>query len=120
MTTDDIYGATRFCMCGEPHKALELLRDVLAAIYEARYDAPGEAEKRWHQRDARMTELLGAKDGPVFWWFMYFLDMQDMTEHGGGVGGCWLTDNGKGVLAFLSQHGCEPDNWPKEDEAAVQ
>ena len=32
---------------------------------------------------------------------MYVLDSYGFTEHGGGIGGCWLTEDGERLLAVL-------------------
>ena len=32
---------------------------------------------------------------------MYVLDYKGFTEHGGSIGGCWLTDKGRRLLTVL-------------------
>ena len=32
---------------------------------------------------------------------MYVLDRNGLTEHGGSIGGCWLTDKGRRLLTVL-------------------
>lgn len=32
---------------------------------------------------------------------MYILDHKGFTEHGGSIGGCWLTDKGRRLLTVL-------------------
>lgn len=83
-----------FCGCGSPEMAAETLRMVLSMhpLYEhgAEFDALVPCE------GLRMLLL-------------YTLDHFELTEHGGTVGGGWLTDKGKAVLAALERE--KSDNY---------
>ena len=77
-----------FCGCGNPELACARLRDILKLhpLYDNR-----EALKALIP-DTGMEMLV-----------LYFLDHLDLTEHGGGIGGAWLTDKGKAVLEALER-----------------
>lgn len=77
-----------FCGCGSPDAACRALRDLLAVhdLEDDRYDA--------------MVKLL--PDEGLRYLTLYTLDHFDLTEHGGSVGGAWLTDKGRMVLAALN------------------
>jgi hypothetical protein len=75
-----------FCGCGMPEAAAKALLRLLQLhpLYE-------------HQ--AEIHEML--PDDGVRHLLFYQLDALDLTEHGGSVGGAWLTDKGKEVRAAL-------------------
>jgi len=43
------------------------------------------------------------------------LDSWGLLEHGTSVGGSWLTDDGKVLLAWFDEHGTNADEWPREE-----
>lgn len=77
-----------FCGCGNPEVAAETLRVVLTL--HPLYD---------HQKE---IDALIPNDG-VRLLLLYTIDHFDLTEHGTGIGGGWLTDKGKSVLAALER-----------------
>lgn len=74
-----------FCMCGESASALRLVRDYLARI-KLQILKSGYA---WTDADS-----------PSEWLVMYFADSRGFTEHGGGIRGAWLSQDGE---LFLSR-----------------
>lgn len=89
-----------FCGCGSPRDACRALRDLLALhpLYDNR-----EALERM------------IPDEGVQYLMLYTLDRFDLTEHGGSVGGAWLTDKGKAVLSALEAEA--EDNWEAVGES---
>lgn len=83
-----------FCGCGSPEDAaaalLRLLR--LHPLYENR-----DAFKEW------------ITDTGIEYLLLYSLDHYELTEHGGTVGGAWLTDKGEAVRKALARE--EADNF---------
>jgi hypothetical protein len=81
-----------FCGCGSPDMAADRLRDLLALhpLFDHRPE----------------FEALIPDEG-LQCLILYTLDHFDLTEHGGTVGGGWLTKKGKAVLAALQEHGSE-------------
>lgn len=74
-----------FCGCADPASAAKALHDLLALhpLYENRDKVP-----------ALLPEHLESL-------VLYTLDHFDLTEHGGTVGGGWLTEKGQVVLEAL-------------------
>ena len=77
-----------FCGCGNPEAAAETLRVLLTLC--PLYD---------HQ--AELKALL-PNDG-VRLLLLYTIDHFDLIEHGTGIGGSWLTEKGKDLLAALER-----------------
>lgn len=78
-----------FCGCGSPEDAVTALERLLALhpLYDNR----------------AAFEALIPNDGMQYL-MLYTLDHFDLTEHGGSVGGGWLTEKGKAVLAAIRAH----------------
>jgi hypothetical protein len=76
-----------FCGCGNPETAAARLRDLLALhpLFDHRPE----------------FEQLVPDDG-IQHLLLYTLDHFDLTEHGGTVGGGWLTPKGQAVLEALN------------------
>lgn len=83
-----IFFDQHFCGCGSPEAAaaavLRLLR--LHPLYEHRAD----------------FEAWIADEG-IEYFLLYWLDRNELTEHGTSVGGAWLTDRGKALLDALAR-----------------
>lgn len=109
------YDTLNWCGCGNPEEALGLMRDVLRLFKErsdanrlptpAHFFVPDVASflndraEGWRLVTQKIDDLLG--DGPLGLSYLYMLDALGLTEHGGYVGGCWLTAEGERVLALL-------------------
>ena len=78
-----------FCGCGAPDDAARRLMDILAL--HPLYDHRPEIEALF-QGDTGLEMLT-----------LYTLAYFGLTEHGGTVGGGWLTDKGKTVLEALQR-----------------
>lgn len=83
-----------FCGCGQPAQALSSLRELLAL--HPLYDHRAEFER-----------LI--PDEGLQYLMLYTLDHFDLSEHGGSVGGAWLTDKGRAVLEALERE--MPDDF---------
>ncbi len=75
-----------FCGCGSPELAAQRLLDIL---------------KLHPLFDHRSEFDAIIPDDGVQMLMLYTLDHLELTEHGGSVGGGWLTDTGKAVLGAL-------------------
>lgn len=71
------------CGCGYFDERLALVRQVLR-------DCPLYEDDRWR-----------AYNDPLGEWFLCTVTNADLLEHGGGIGGSWITDKGKRFLAVL-------------------
>lgn len=92
-----------FCGCGNPSEGYDALLETLKA-----YHTDGD-RKKW--AEARGGNWSGPGNGYDYM-ILYFLNAHDLMEHGGSVGGSWLTQKGQSVLRFLEEWGTDPDEWP--------
>lgn len=77
-----------FCGCGMPEEASRALLRLL----------------RLHPLYENQDELQEwIPDDGVRYLLLYQLDRLELTEHGGSVGGAWLTDKGKAALEALAR-----------------
>ena len=88
----------RTCGCGNPEQVYALVRDLLEL-------AP------FHQHPEKIAERIGASaedyrngDLGAYYMVLYVLDDARLIEHGGGVGGSWLTDKGTRYLELMRRH----------------
>jgi hypothetical protein len=103
------------CGCGSPETVAGFVRDVLTA-YRERWastdkldmfkleDRPA-MKAAWDAHDATIAVLLPS-DG-VRYFVLYLLNHWELLEHGGSVGGSWLTDKGKAMLVALDAEACD-------------
>lgn len=95
----------KFCGCGNLTENLKFVRDVLRHISDLKekvwpkaQECPNAAEAydKWNvEGDALM--------GRSRWFMRYFLDREGFTEHGGSIGGAWLTSEGQQLLEDLDE-----------------
>lgn len=71
------------CGCGQFDERLALVRQILR-------DCPLYDNERWRTYSTPADE-----------WVLCLLSDADLIEHGGSVGGSWITDKGKRFLAAL-------------------
>lgn len=111
---DFYYNKLNWCGCGNPEEAIKLLRDVLSCIAERFNGNETLANKSFERYVERMEELLCYKSKyAIYLSYFYVMDSHGLLEHGGGVGGSWLTDSGKELLEHLNI-AAELD-WDSED-----
>lgn len=83
-----IYLDEWFCGCGNPGMAASALLSLL----------------RLHPLHAHRPEIEAwIGDFGIEYLLLYTLDSQDLTEHGGTVGGGWLTEKGEAVRDALAR-----------------
>lgn len=103
------YRELNFCGCGRPNDVLIYIAEYLRAL-STTYD--GREDPDWAERHDILDALLlspkseGAKHRSVYdyapqLFLAYWLDSKGYTEHGGGVGGAWVTDEGRDLLGLL-------------------
>lgn len=92
-----------FCACGRPEDGLRYVRDGLKLLTELSPDGLSVSERSdWFKaREARRLTFFGSD--PAFWFFAYWADAQDLTEHGGSVGSSWLSGKGQDLLEDLDE-----------------
>lgn len=103
-TAEDFYQTKvfGFCGCGHPNGNLEYVRDGLAHIGKERPENMGQEEhSRWFDQWVNEgLEIFGNEKSRYF--FFYWCDTNELTEHGGSVPG-WLTEKGKQALSDLRE-----------------
>ncbi len=97
-----------FCGCGDPSDAYSALLETLKV-----HNAP---ENQTLEERITIRENWNKKLDIYNYLILYFIDAAGLTEHGGSVGGCWLTQKGQAVVAFLEEWGTEPDEWPELED----
>lgn len=83
-------GGLRFCGCGNPDDAYNLVRDLLSL-------AP------FFDHRTEVQERIGGGPG-VEDLVLYSLDGAGLLEHGTGIGGSWLTAKGRHYLSLMQRH----------------
>jgi hypothetical protein len=78
------------CGCGDQDRLRELLVQYLSLVAERVPEADWTAI--WHRLEAM---------GDAGMLLSFVCDAAGWTEHGGSVGGAWLTDEGRAALADL-------------------
>ena len=86
------YGQIGFCGCGDPYSAHEFAIKCLSAFDRDKVGfGPGTGIDV-------IKALVEADSEQAAYFIAYTLDKCALTEHGGGVGGSWLTDRGRQFL----------------------
>lgn len=110
---DFYYNKLDFCGCGRPDCTLEFIKKLLNIIKQKtdrRSEPNYNCDESWdkHQNNLIETfefkaekELSDIQDG-IVQFVMYYLDRIGVLEHGGGIGGAWLSDYGKELLEILN------------------
>lgn len=101
---DDILG---FCGCGNPDVALKWVRDALMLATERSPADPFDGKEACKAFDvwcadieSRRRAFFGSRGAELF--FLYWLDREGLTEHGGGVDASWLSESGAALLEDLN------------------
>lgn len=87
------YDDLGICGCGNPEYAYALVRDLLAL-------AP------FHQHPGKIRERIGGPepDPGTSHLVLSMLTTAGLIEHGGGIGGSWLTPKGTRYLELMKRH----------------
>lgn len=90
------YDVMKFCGCYTPDAVIEKLEQGLIAFDR-------DNQPTWESAVAWMDDNIV---------LVYLLDGLGLTEHGGSVGGSWLTDKGKRLLGVLK---AADEHWDDEE-----
>ena len=93
---NDIFG---LCGCGNPEDTWEVIRRVLRIRSEARERDYYEIKQMY--KDELHLDNDDDIDHGVLQFILYILDNNGLVEHGGSIGGCWLSELGKMYLTVL-------------------
>jgi len=94
-----------FCGCGLPEDSLRYVRDCLRHVAnlqlvhekKSTHKKGDEWDVAYQAWDKAGKELMGKAE----YFTRYVLDQKELTEHGGSVGGAWLSTKGKELLEDL-------------------
>jgi hypothetical protein len=90
-------GQLGMCGCGQPEEAYNFLRQVLS-ICDRRGCHDNPPTKEWVMIEPEIAKLIAAKPDTVAHVLLHFLTDKDVLEHGGSVGGSWLTPAGEEIV----------------------
>lgn len=103
------YGLLHLCGCGCPEDAFNFCRDVLV-IFDRR-----DQTKEWINAEAAVKDLILQRPDDAAHVISHLLSHIKLLEHGGSVGGSWLTDEGARIVDL----GPVTDEIMDQDEPAA-
>lgn len=96
------------CGCGNPEDTLKLVAEALEIIVQKTDGRPDghsafsqEGKDFYDKNEVAMRELMGNDRSVLF--MLYYLNDQDLVEHGSSIYGSWLTARGYAFLEAYSQ-----------------
>lgn len=101
-----------WCSCGQPEVAQLEIRKYLQILYDDYIDDSTDFDPYYKRCRARFRAVYGDDvdsiyRNPLLLCLAYALDGAEFTEHGGGIGSAWLTDEGFMFLKILNTIGLE-------------
>lgn len=96
------YDILDLCGCGIPEHTWEVIRRVLHAQNIFHSDRIDYTDLKAIYKDSLNLNLDQSIDHGVVQFCLYILDSKGLLEHGGSVGGSWLTELGKMYLSMLT------------------
>jgi hypothetical protein len=93
-------GMFNFCGCGCPDLSLEFIKDALQHVSDLSLFVHSKkiTWQEWNATGIRLFHTNG-----IEYFTYYFLDANELTEHGGSVPG-WLTPKGQELLEDLTEY----------------
>ncbi|MGM7720586.1 hypothetical protein [uncultured Metabacillus sp.] len=109
---DFYYEKLKFCGCGNPGDTLKLIKELLNAINDKYVnEVPYEVHQNrihslfeFEDKSKPKLKFTDIQNG-IIQFVMYQLDLIEVLEHGGSIGGSWLTSYGKQIMEYLNE--CE-------------
>ena len=99
MIYDLIYKKLNLCGCGSPVEIAFMIKDILKAINNKTNNNNLDFDIQWKQYDMELFNTIGISSSNIVYEFVLkVLDSVDVLEHGGSIGGAWLSDYGKELL----------------------
>ena len=98
-TEQDVYhfAVLGLCGCGNPADAYNLARAILRICDRRKYHET-RSGKDWLDIEAESAKLIAAKPEMTEHLLLHFLTKCNVIEHGGSVGGSWLTATGEAIV----------------------
>lgn len=88
------YARLKLCGCGCPEEAYNFCREVLKCFDRRGALKGGE----WIDAEDAVTKLIISDPATAAHVVSHLLTHLDLLEHGGSVGGSWLTDEGEKIV----------------------
>ena len=98
---DWLYGALGICGCGIPDDVLTWVAELLRLV-DRKFERgipDDEFTLRCRAVEDHFHEICSQATAEYAIW--YWLDSRGLLEHGGGIGGSWLTEYGRHVLTVI-------------------
>lgn len=96
-----MYEELNLCGCGSPEFTYSAIREYLHIRedwYKNRIKYDGVLQR--YKKNLHIDDNDSLQSG-LLQFMMYILDHKGFTEHGGSIGGCWITDKGRRLLTVL-------------------
>jgi hypothetical protein len=91
------YGLLKLCGCGSPEEAYNFCREALM-LFDRRgcHDTPPKRE--WINAEKALEDLIKSRPADAAHVLAHLFNHLDLLEHGGAVGGSWLTGDGDRIV----------------------
>lgn len=86
------------CGCGSPESTYEVIRLILIAQNQTDWDN----KQNSFNKICGLNMALNDNYDGLIQFVLYILDSHEFLEHGGSIGGAWLTEKGKLFLDLLN------------------
>ena len=107
------FGLLHLCGCGVPEDAYNFCREALEC-FDRRgcHDHP--PTRDWINAEDALARLVQARPHDTAHVLAHLLNHFNLLEHGGGVGGSWLTEDGQRIIDMGPTTGALMDDevWP--------
>lgn len=91
------YDQLGFCGCGDPEGMHKFVCECLE-VFDRDSHREKHGQDAWQDAIKALKAKVAADPETAAYFIAYTLDKVHLTEHGGSVGGSWLTDRGKQFL----------------------
>jgi hypothetical protein len=91
------YALLKLCGCGLPEEAYNFCRDILAC-FDRRGCHESPPTREWIDAQDAAERIIKERPDLAAHVMAHLLTHLDLLEHGGSVGGSWLTDDGERII----------------------
>lgn len=91
------FGLLHLCGCGCPEDAYNFCRDILAC-FDRRGVHENPPTKEWIDAQDAAAKIIKERPDDAAHVLAHLLTHLNLMEHGGNVGGSWLTDDGNRII----------------------
>jgi hypothetical protein len=92
------YDVLGMCGCGEPEEAYNFLLGILKLADRRAYYAAAGRSAKWVALETETAAAIRANADMAAHVLLHLLTERGVIEHGGNVGGSWLTDLGAQIV----------------------